>query len=106
MLAAVAAAALGVIAAPLTQLDPSTIALMVIPALGAALLANFSSIMIAATAGLGMGIIAAVVVYLQTKTWFPTTQGEPIPGVPDVIFFLVIAGALSGEETACRYVGR
>jgi branched-chain amino acid transport system permease protein len=94
MLAAVTAAALGVVAAPLTQLDPNTIALMVIPALGAALLANFSSFMVAALAGLGMGIIEAVVIYLQTKSWYPTAQGQPIPGVPDLIFFLVIAGAL------------
>jgi branched-chain amino acid transport system permease protein len=94
MLAAVVAGALGVIVAPLTQLDPITLTLAVVPALGAALLARFTSFTVAALAGLGMGVIQAVVTYLQTKAWFPTTGGLPMPGVPQLIYFLIIAVAL------------
>lgn len=94
MLGAVVAGGLGILAAPLTQLDPTTLALAVVPALGAALLASFTSFGIAAAAGVGMGVIESLLVYLQTKPWFPTSGGQPIPGVADLIFFVIIAGTL------------
>jgi branched-chain amino acid transport system permease protein len=88
------AGALGVLVAPLTQLDPSTLTLAVVPALGAALLARFESFTVATLAGIAMGAIRAVVTYLQTKPWFPQSGGLPMPGVPELIYFVVIAGAL------------
>jgi len=94
VLAAALAGALGVLVAPLTQLDSTTIPLAVVPAFGAALLARFTSFGIAAAAGLGMGIIESLVTYAQSRTWFPTTHGAQLPGVADLIFFAIIVAAM------------
>ncbi|MFC6879409.1 ABC transporter permease [Actinomadura yumaensis] len=88
------AGAVGILVAPMTQLDPTTLALAVVPALGAALIARFTSFTVAALAGLGMGALQSVALYLQTLSWFPTSKGLPMPGLPDVLFFIVIAAAL------------
>ncbi|MQY02088.1 ABC transporter permease [Actinomadura macrotermitis] len=88
------AGAVGILVAPMTQLDPVTLALAVVPALGAALIARFTSFTVAAFAGLGMGALQSVALYLQTLPWFPTSKGLPMPGLPDVLFFVVIAVAL------------
>src|SRR5919112_2361861 len=74
VLASVLAGALGVLAAPMTQLDPTTIPLAVVPALAAALLARFTSFAVAAAAGLGLGVIESLVTYFASKPWFPTAQ--------------------------------
>jgi branched-chain amino acid transport system permease protein len=94
VIACVLAGALGVLAAPLTQLDPTTITFAVVPALGAALLARFESFGIAVAAGLAMGVIESLVQYLQSRSWFPMTDGVPLPGVADLLFFLIIVAAM------------
>jgi branched-chain amino acid transport system permease protein len=94
VLASVLAGALGVLVAPMTQLDPTTIPLAVVPALGAALLARFTSFGIAAAAGIAMGVIDSLVTYCASKPWFPTSAGIAIPGVAELIYFLVIVGAM------------
>ena len=88
------AGALGILVAPTSQLDPNTIPLAVIPALGAALLARFTSFSIAAAAGIAMGIIQSEFLYLQTQSWFPSNNGIPLPGVADLSYFLIIAAVL------------
>jgi branched-chain amino acid transport system permease protein len=93
-LASLLAGALGVLVAPMTQLDPTTIPLAVVPALGAALLARFTSFGIAASAGIAMGVIDSLVTYCASKPWFPTSAGIAIPGVTELIYFLVIVGAM------------
>ena len=90
-LASMLAGALGVLVAPLSQLDPVTIPTAVVPALGAALLARFTSFGIAAVAGIAMGSIESLILYLQTRTWFPTAGGVTIPGVTELTYFLIIA---------------
>src|SRR3954454_11688668 len=94
VLAAVLAGGLGVLAAPMTQLDPTTIPLAVVPALGAALLARFTSFGIAAAAGLGLGVLESLVTYASPKSWFPTSADVPIPCVAELIVFLVIVAAM------------
>jgi branched-chain amino acid transport system permease protein len=94
LVASVLAGALGVLAAPQAQLDPVTIPLAVVPALGAALLARFTSFAIAVAAALGMGVIGSLVTYASSRPWFPTSAGVPIPGVAELIYFLIIAGAM------------
>ncbi|HWI21938.1 MAG TPA: ABC transporter permease [Baekduia sp.] len=94
VLATVLAGMFGVLAAPTTTLDPSTIVFAVVPALGAALLAAFTSFGIAAGVGLLMGIIQSSLIYLQTLSWFPTVGGSQLPGVAPLIFFIVIIIAL------------
>ncbi len=90
----VLAGALGILVAPTSQLDPTTLTFAVIPALGAALLARFSSFSVAAAAGIGMGVIQSEIIYLQTKSWFPQTGGVPLSGVSDLVYFLIIVVVL------------
>ena len=94
MAAFVLAGLLGILVAPTSQLDPTTIPLAVIPALGAALIARFSSFGVAAGFGMRMGLIQSELIYLQTKPWFPDVGGVSLPGVADLIYFLIIVAVL------------
>jgi len=95
VLAFLLAGALGVLVAPMTQLDPTTITLAIVPALAAALLAGFTSFGIVVAAGLAMGVVESLVTYWSTMSWFPTAGGLPFPGVAELIFFLVIVAAMA-----------
>jgi branched-chain amino acid transport system permease protein len=95
VLACVVAGGLGVLVAPLVTLDAQTLAFQIVPALGAALLAGFTSFFIACFAGLAMGAVQWLLVYWQTQTWYPTdVGGAPLRGVYELFVFLVIVVAL------------
>jgi branched-chain amino acid transport system permease protein len=94
VLASALAGVLGILVAPMSQLDPTTIALAIVPALGAALFARFTSFGIVVAAGLAMGIVSSLVTYFSVKPWFPTASDLPIPGVTELIYFLVIVVAM------------
>ena len=95
VLASVVAGGLGVLVAPLVTLDSSTLAFQVVPALGAALLAGFTSFFIACFAGLAIGMFQSLLAYWSTQTWFPTDEGgAPLRGLPELFVFLVIVLAL------------
>jgi branched-chain amino acid transport system permease protein len=94
LLACVVAGTLGVLAASVTQLDAISLPLLVVPALAAALLARLTPFAIACVAGLGIGIINSLVDYFSTKSWFPTDHGVPLPGVKELIAFLLIVVAM------------
>ena len=94
LFASVVAGAVGVLAASITQLDAVSLPLQVVPALAAALLARLTSFSIACAAGLGIGIINSLIDYVSTKSWFPTDQGVPLPGVKELIAFLIIITAM------------
>jgi len=95
MLACVVAGALGVLVSPLITLDAQTLAFEIVPALGAALLAGFTSFFVACGAGLAIGVVQSLLTYWSTQTWFPTdSDGSPIRGLPELFVFLVIVLAL------------
>ncbi len=95
VLACVVAGGLGVLVAPLISLDAQTLAFQVVPALGAALLAGFTSFFIACFAGLAIGMIQSLLIYWGTQSWFPTDEGgSPLRGLPELFVFLVIVLAL------------
>jgi branched-chain amino acid transport system permease protein len=94
VLASLVAGAVGVLAASVTQLDAISLPLQVVPALAAALLARFTSFWIACAAGLGIGIINSEIDYLSTMSWFPTDHGVPLPGVKELVTFLIIVAAM------------
>jgi branched-chain amino acid transport system permease protein len=94
VLASVVAGALGVLAGNITSLDPLNLPLQVVPALAAAIFAGFTSFGMACTCGLGIGILQNILYYLSTRSWFPTVGGLPIPGVDDLLVFLIMAIAL------------
>lgn len=88
------AGGLGILVAPITQLDSSTMSMAIVPALAAALIAGFSNFGVAAIAGLGIGMVEAVIIYLQTASWFPTSNGAPVQGIADVFYLVVIVVTL------------
>jgi len=94
LLASLVAGAVGVLAASVTQLDAISLPLQVVPALAAALLARFTSFWIACAAGLGIGIINSEIDYFSTMSWFPTDHGVPLPGVKELVTFLIIVAAM------------
>jgi branched-chain amino acid transport system permease protein len=95
VLASVVAGGLGVLVAPLITLDSRTLAFQVVPALGAALLAGFTSFFIACFAGLTIGMFQSLLAYWSTQSWFPTDEGgAPLRGLPELFVFLVIVLAL------------
>src|ERR671915_592296 len=94
LLASLVAGAVGVLAASVTQLDAISLPLQVVPALAAALLARLTSFGIACAAGLGIGIVNSEIDYLSTMSWFPTDHGVPLPGVKELVAFLIIVGAM------------
>src|SRR4051812_3363235 len=94
------AGALGVLAASITQLDPSGLPLQVVPALTAALFARFTSFWIACLVGLGIGSLENILYYLQTQSWFPTDNGVALPGVQPLLVFVLMVVAMFVRGTS------
>ena len=94
LLASFVAGALGILAASITSLDPSTLPLQIIPALAAALIASFTSFGIAVAASFGIAILDSLIQYASAQSWFPQSGGVSLPGVTDLLAFLIIIGVL------------
>ncbi len=94
VVAALLAGALGILAASITELDPQTLPLQIIPALAAALLASFTSFGIACAASFGVGILYSLLEYASAQTWFPSSGGVALPGVTDLLAFVIIVAIL------------
>jgi branched-chain amino acid transport system permease protein len=94
LLASLLAGALGILAASITSLDPQTLPLQVVPALAAALIASFTSFGIACAASFGIGIMYSLLQYASAQSWFPQSGGVSLPGVTDLLAFLIIVGVL------------
>jgi branched-chain amino acid transport system permease protein len=94
LVASVIAGMLGVLVAPLIVLDPVTLSLQVVPALAAALFARFSSFGIACVVGLLIGAAENIIYYLSTQSWFPTDHGAPLPGLQELLVFVLIVIAM------------
>jgi branched-chain amino acid transport system permease protein len=90
LLASAIAGGIGILAASITQLDTETLPLQIVPALAAALLARFTSFGIACAAGIGLGIIESEIQYISNLSWFPTSAGAAIPGVAELVIFILI----------------
>ena len=95
LLASLLAGALGILAASITQLDPQTLPLQIIPALAAALIASFTSFGIAAGASFGIAIMYSLLQYASAQSWFPQSGGVSLPGVTDLLAFAIIVVVLS-----------
>ena len=90
LLASAIAGGIGILAASITQLDTETLPLQIVPALAAALLAGFTSFGIACAAGIGLGIIGSLLQYVTSLSWFPTAGGVALPGVYELVVFVLI----------------
>jgi ABC-type branched-subunit amino acid transport system permease subunit len=90
VLAAVLAALAMVLAAPITPISPSTTPLLIVPALGAALLGRFRSIVVTVAAGLGIGMVQSEILALQSDwDWLPNVGLHT--GVPFLLILLALA---------------
>ena len=94
VLGAIVAGSMGILVGAVTQIDTVNLPLQVVPALGAAIFARFTSFSIMCLAGLLIGAAQSLLYYAQTKPWFPTTGGVSMPGVSAVLTFVVIVAAL------------
>ncbi len=94
LLAGVIAGAFGILVAPLITLNTTTLPLEIVPALGAALFAGFSSLGVACFAGLLMGAGASLLNYWASQSWFPQSQGNPLNGLAELLFFVLVAIAM------------
>jgi branched-chain amino acid transport system permease protein len=94
LLASLIAGSIGILAAAITQLDPETLPLQIVPAVAAALLARFTSFGIACAAGIGIGILNSLIDYISGLTWFPQSGGVALPGIKELLAFLIIVVAM------------
>lgn len=93
------AALAGVLAAPISSLNPTTYSLLVVPALGAALAGGLTSFGGTVAAGLALGMAQSVLVKVQADiSWLS------VPGLRDGLAFLVIVVAMTvrGRALATR----
>ncbi len=89
MLAVVIAAVAVIAAAPVTGLDPGSTSLLIVPALGAALLGRFEAVWVTALTGLGIGMLQSELFNLQADSdWLPEI------GIQQGVPFLVVLLAL------------
>jgi branched-chain amino acid transport system permease protein len=94
LLASLVVGILGVLAGSLTSLNPTTVPLLVVPALAAALFARFTSAIVACLVGLAVGVVENLVYFASVQTWFPKDQGTPLPGLDQLLEFLLVVVAL------------
>jgi branched-chain amino acid transport system permease protein len=104
LLASVIAGAFGILVAPLITLNTTQLPLEIVPALGAALFAGFNSLGVACFAGLVMGALSSLLNYWSSQTWFPQSGGNPINGLPELLFFVLVAVAMAwrGSKVPAR----
>ncbi|MDA0159065.1 ABC transporter permease [Solirubrobacter ginsenosidimutans] len=90
VLATVLAGLAGILIAPVSTVDPSSYTLFIVPALGVALVARFTSFGVAAAAGLALGMLQSEITkLLAVWEWLPQQ------GLPQALPFLLIMVAMT-----------
>ena len=86
----------GLIAASVATVDSSTLPLLVVPALAAAMFGRLISFSITFVAGMLIGMAESVLTYFSTQSWFPSNggAGNPIPGVQELLIFIILVVAM------------
>ncbi len=74
LIAAFIAGSLGILASSVTQLDPSTLPLQIIPALAAALIARFTSFGLVTVAAFGIGILDSLLQLASARVLVPAVR--------------------------------
>jgi ABC-type branched-subunit amino acid transport system permease subunit len=90
VIATVLAGIAGILIAPVSTVDPTSYTLFIVPALGVALVARFTSFGVAAAAGLALGMLQSEVTkLLGVWDWLPEQ------GVPQALPFVLIMIAMT-----------
>jgi len=86
----------GLLAASVVDVDSSTLPLVVVPALAAAMFGRLTSFVTTFVAGMLIGMAESLLTYFSTMSWFPNTGvvGNPIPGVQELMIFIVLVIAM------------
>src|SRR5215469_7747266 len=95
----------GLLAASIADVDSTTLPLLIVPGLAAAIFGRFTSFGTTFVAGILIGIGESLLVYASTTSWFPNQglPGIPIPGVEELLWFLILVAAMfarGGKITA------
>lgn len=91
IIATVLAGLFGILAAPTMQLEPTTFTLLVVPVLTAAIIGGFASFTIAVVAAFGLGVINSILTAFKGQSWYPKVEGVPVPGIPELVPFIILA---------------
>ena len=92
IISAVVAGIAGILIAPLSPLTPITYTLFVVPALAAAVIGRFEYLLVAAVAGLGIGMLQSEATSISTYDWMPATGGAELVPLIVIIIALLVAG--------------
>ena len=99
LLAGLFAGGMGVLAAPIVSVDPATYALLIVPALGVALIGRFRSFTLCVVGGLALGMgQSALQHYAAQVKWVPTVGVQD--GLPFIVIIIVLA--LGGRILSTR----
>jgi len=91
VLSTMLAALFGMVAASAdATVDPITITLLIIPALSAVLVGNLSSFWITVLAAFLISMVRPVILFAGTKDWFPRSGTVAMPGIGELVPFVVI----------------
>jgi branched-chain amino acid transport system permease protein len=96
----------GLLGASVIEVDSTTLPLLVVPGLAAAIFGRFTSFGTTFIAGILIGVGESLLLYATTQPWFPNQglPGIPIPGGQELLSFLilVIAMFLRGGKITAR----
>jgi len=80
----------GAVVSPLVPLTPSGFTLLVVPALAAALIGRFSSMVPIVLSGLALGMVQSELSYLHGQPWYPHWLGDSANDLLPLIVVLVV----------------
>jgi branched-chain amino acid transport system permease protein len=83
----------GMLAASIANIDPTALVLLIVPGLAAAMFGRLTGFTTTFVAGVVIGMAESVLLYLSTQSWFPTSNGGPLPGVDELLVLLVLVVA-------------
>jgi branched-chain amino acid transport system permease protein len=95
----------GLLGASVIEVDSTTLPLLIVPALAAAIFGRFTSFGATFVAGILIGMGESLLLYASTQSWFPNQglPGIPIPGGQELLSFLILVVAMfvrGGKITA------
>jgi sulfate-transporting ATPase len=104
ILSAVVAGAAGILISPITPLTPTAYALVVVPALAAAVVGRFEALVPTVIAGLAIGMLQSEASSLALRfSWFPQTgSAELVPLVVILVALLVVGRGIKARGGLVR----
>lgn len=87
---------IGLLAASIVEVDSTTLPLLIVPGLAAAVFGRFTSFGTTFVAGILIGMGESLLLLASTESWFPNLGGPgiPIPGVQELLSFLILVVAM------------